>query len=407
MPSSPSAAVTPRQLGLAIAALAVGGFAIGTTEFTIMGLLQEMVDDLDLSYSQGGHVISAYAIGVVVGAPVLATLGARRPQRTMVLYLMAVFTVGNVSSFFAADYGWLLLSRFLSGLPHGAYFGVAAVIAASLAKPTRRAWAISMVMVGLSVANVIGVPFATWLGQQFGWRTMFLLVGVIGVTTVLLIVKFVPLQEVHPDASIRSELSALRRPQMWMTLLIGTVGFGGFFAVYSYISPIITEVTDLPSAVLPLVVALYGIGMLVGNVVGGRIADRSVLGSIYAVMIVIAVVLLVFPLAVQFAPTAFFFVFLVGASGSALIPSLQTRLLDVSPGAPSLASSLNHAALNIANALGAALGGAVIAAGWGFTAPALVGAGLAVIGLLVAVASGRMDSRPRRKDPARAPQPVN
>jgi DHA1 family inner membrane transport protein len=253
---------------------------------------------------------------------------------------------------------------------------------------------------------VIGVPFATWLGQQYGWRTMFLLVGVIGVATVLLVARFVPRQEVHPDASIRSELTALGRPQMWMTLLIGTVGFGGFFAVYSYISPIITEVTGLPSAVLPLVVALYGIGMLVGNVIGGRIADRSVLGSIYGVMIVITVVLLVFPLAALYPPTALLFVFLVGASGSALVPSLQTRLLDVSPGAPSLASSLNHAALNIANALGAALGGAVIAAGWGFTAPALVGAGLAVFGLLIAVASGRMDSRSRRLDPAPVPQPV-
>ncbi|RJU01509.1 MFS transporter [Arthrobacter frigidicola] len=403
--SRPAAALTPRQLGLAIAALAVGGFAIGTTEFAIMGLLQEMVDDLGLSYSQGGHVISAYAIGVVVGAPVLATLGARRRQRTMALVLMLVFTLGNLFSFLAADYGMLLLSRFLSGLPHGAYFGVAAVIAASLAKPTRRAWAISMVMVGLSIANVIGVPFATWLGQQFGWRSMFLLVAVTGVATVLLVLRFVPLQEVHPDASIRSELSALRRPQMWMTLLIGTVGFGGFFAVYSYISPIITEVTDLPAGVLPLVVALYGIGMLVGNVVGGRIADRSVLGSIYAVMAVIVVVLVVFPLAMRFPPTAFLFVFLVGASGASLIPSLQTRLLDVSPGAPSLASSLNHAALNIANALGAAVGGAVIAAGWGFTAPALVGAGLAVVGLLVALTSGRMDARSARAR-ARTLEPV-
>ncbi|MBG6217500.1 DHA1 family inner membrane transport protein [Arthrobacter sp. CAN_A6] len=393
MPYAPRPVLSPRQLVFAITALAMGGFAIGTTEFAIMGLLQEMVDELGVTYTQGGHVISAYALGVVVGAPVLAMLGAKRPQRSMAVWLMVAFVVANFSSYFAASYGWMLVSRFLSGLPHGAYFGVAAVIAASLANPTHRARAISMVMLGLSIANVVGVPFATWLGQQVGWRSLFLLVGVVGLVTVALILRYVPFQEPHPDASIRRELGALRRPQMWMTLLIGTVGFGGFFAVYSYISPTITEVTGLPSSVLPIVVALYGVGMVVGNIVGGRIADRSVMGSIYGVMGVVVVVLLLFPLAMQFAPTAFFFAFLVGASGSTLIPPLQARLLDVAPGAPSLASSMNHAALNIANGLGATVGGVVIALGWGFTAPALVGAGLAVLGLVIALISGRMDAR--------------
>ncbi|WP_035772527.1 MFS transporter, partial [Arthrobacter sp. Br18] len=313
-PTRPS--LTPRQLVFAITALAMGGFAIGTTEFAIMGLLQEMVDELGVSYTQGGHVISAYALGVVVGAPVLATLGAKRPQRSMAVWLMVAFVVANFSSYFAAGYGWMMASRFLSGLPHGAYFGVAAVIAASLANPTHRARAISMVMLGLSIANVVGVPFATWLGQQVGWRSLFLLVGVVGMVTIVLILRYVPFQEPHPDASIRRELGALRRPQMWLTLLIGTVGFGGFFAVYSYISPTITEVTGLPSSVLPIVVALYGVGMVAGNILGGRIADRSVMGSIYGVMAVVVVVLLLFPLAMQFPPTAFLFAFLVGASGS-------------------------------------------------------------------------------------------
>ncbi|MHA7220171.1 MFS transporter [Arthrobacter sp. MDT1-48-3] len=384
---------TGRRFALAIGALAVGGFAIGTTEFTIMGLLEEMRADLGVDYAQGGHVISAYALGVVVGAPVLATLGAKKPQRSVALALMLVLTLANLSSFFASGFGWMLASRFLSGLPHGAYFGVAAVIAASLADPARRGRAISMVMLGLSIANVVGVPFATWLGQQAGWRSMFLLVGLIGVATLALIRAFVPMVPVRAGASIRAELGALRRPQLWMTLLIGIVGFGGFFAVYSYISPIMTEVAGVEASLLPVVVALYGVGMVVGNIAGGRLADRSIMGSIYGVMIAITAVLVLFPLAASEPWTACLFVFLVGASGSTLIPPLQARLLDVSPGAPSLASSMNHSALNIANALGAAVGGAVIAAGWGFTAPALVGAALAVLGLAVALVSGRMDRR--------------
>lgn len=384
-------ALSTRRLTIAIIALAMGGFGIGTTEFAIMGLLQEMVDDLRISIPDGGHVISAYALGVVVGAPVLAALGARLPHKHAALGLLVLFTVGNLSSYFAAEFGWLILSRFISGLPHGAYFGVAAVIAASLSAPTRRAHAIAMVMLGLSIANVIGVPFATWLGQQFGWRTMFLLVGVIGVLTLCLVARFVPRQPVRHGASIRRELGALQRPQVWMTLLIGTVGFGGFFAVYTYISPTITGESGLPGSVLPLVVALYGLGMVAGNIVGGKLADISVMGTIYWVMGAVSLTLLVFAAAVQWAPTAVLFVFLVGAIGSALIPSLQVRLLNVSPDAPSLASSLNHAALNVANALGAFLGGVVISLGWGYTAPALVGAVLAAVGLAVALISGRMD----------------
>ncbi len=395
-------ALSERQLSLAIIALAMGGFGIGTTEFAIMGLLQEMVRDLGIAVPTGGHVISAYAIGVVVGAPLLATATARLPRKRVAIGLMLLFAAGNLSSFFAVDYGWLLFTRFISGLPHGAFFGVAAVIAASLAAPTRRAWTVAMVMMGLSIANVIGVPFATWLGQQFGWRTMFLLVGAIGLLTVAMITRYVPAQAVHQDASIRRELGAFRRLQVWMTLLIGIVGFGGFFAVYTYISPTMTEVTGLPEAVLPVVVALYGLGMVAGNMVGGRMADISVMGTIYSMMGVIAVSLLAFSAAALWAPTALIFVFLIGATGSMLVPSLQIRLLDVSPDAPSLASSLIHAALNTANALGAFLGGVVIALGWGYTAPALVGAALAVVGLGVAFTSGYLD---RVRRPA-APGPT-
>ena len=393
MPSLRVATPKTRHVSLAITALAAGGFAIGTTEFAIMGLLQEMVAELGVSVPEGGHVISAYALGVVVGAPLLAAAGAKMPRKWLALGLMAFFAVANLSSFIAPDYGWLLVTRFLSGLPHGAFFGVAAVIAASLVAPTRRGWAISMVMLGLSIANVIGVPFATWLGQLAGWRWMFVLVGAIALLTVALVAWFVPFQAAHPDASISRELSALRRMQMWLALLVGTVGFGGFFAVYTYISPTMTEVAGFSMGVLPLIVGLYGVGQVVGNIVGGRIADRSVMGSIYAVLAGTVVILAVYAWGVQYKAGAIILVFLVGAIGSALTPALQTRLLDVSPGAASLASSLNHAALNMANALGAMAGGLVIAWGWGFRSPAIVGAVLALLGLGVALLSGALDRR--------------
>ncbi|TLM74061.1 MFS transporter [Pseudarthrobacter sp. NamB4] len=381
------------NLAMAILSLAMGGVGIGVTEFTMMGLLKEVEQGLAISTPEAGHLISAYALGVVVGAPLLAAVGAKLPRKHLALGLMLFFTVANFASYLAPDYGTMLASRFAAGLPHGAFFGVAAVIAASLVPPTRRGWAISMVMAGLSISNVVGVPFATWLGQTYGWRLLFILVGFIGLLTLALVWKFVPFQEAHPDASIRRELGALKRLQVWLAILIGIVGFGGFFATYTYISHTMTLVAGIPSALIPLVVALYGLGMVAGNIVGGRIADRSVMGTLYKVLPAIAVALVVYAVAAHWPWSAFVMVFVVGASGSMLIPALQTRLLDASPDAPSLASSLNHAALNVANALGAFLGGLVIALGWGYVAPALVGAVLALLGLGVAVASGLLERK--------------
>lgn len=381
------------NVGLAIFALAMGGVGIGVTEFTMMGLLKEVEQGLGISTPEAGHLISAYALGVVVGAPLLAAVGAKLPRKRLALGLLLFFTVANLTSFMAPDYGSMLVSRFAAGLPHGAFFGVAAVIAASLVPPTRRGWAISMVMAGLSVSNVVGVPFATWLGQTFGWRLLFVLVGAIGLLALLMVWKFVPFQAAHPDASIRRELGALKRLQVWLALLVGIVGFGGFFATYTYIAHTMTAVAGIPSAWIPLVVALYGLGMVAGNIVGGRLADKSVMGTLYRVLPAIAVALVVYALAAHWPWSAMVMVFVVGASGSMLIPALQTRLLDASPDAPSLASSLNHAALNVANALGAFLGGLVIALGWGFVAPALVGAVLAVLGFSVALLSGLLERK--------------
>ncbi|WP_324644709.1 MFS transporter [Pseudarthrobacter sp. LT1] len=391
-PSTAARTKTP-NVGMAIFALAMGGVGIGVTEFTIMGLLKEVEQGLGISTPEAGHLISAYALGVVVGAPLLAAVGARLPRKKLALGLLLFFTVANLTSFMAPDYGSMLVSRFAAGLPHGAFFGVAAVIAASLVPPTRRGWAISMVMAGLSVSNVVGVPFATWLGQTFGWRLLFVLVGAIGLLALAMVWKFVPFQHAHPDASIRRELGALKRLQVWLALLVGIVGFGGFFATYTYIAHTMTAVAGIPSGLLPLVVALYGLGMVAGNIVGGRLADKSVMGTLYRVLPTIAVALVVYAVAAHWQWSAMVMVFVVGASGSMLIPALQTRLLDASPDAPSLASSLNHAALNVANALGAFLGGVVIALGWGFVAPALVGAVLAVLGSGVALLSGLLERK--------------
>lgn len=392
--SPPAVAKTARRhLGLAILALATGGFAIGTTEFAMMGLLKEIEEGLGISTPEAGNLISAYALGVVIGAPIFAAFGAKLPRKYLALGLMLFLSIANLTSFIAPDYGFMLLSRFASGLPHGAFFGVAAVIAAGLVAPTKRGWAISMVMAGLTVSNVIGVPVATWVGQTFGWRLLFIIVGAIGLLTVVMVWKFVPFEAAHPEASIRRELGALKRLQVWLALLIGIIGFGGFFAVYTYIAYTMTGVAGIPESLIPAVVALYGLGMVAGNIIGGRIADKSVMGTIYWVMPGIAAALVVYAIAAHWAWSAFIMAFVVGGIGSMLTPALQTRLLDAAPGAASLASSLNHSALNIANALGAFLGGTVIAWGWGYVAPALVGAVLAILGLGVAIISGLLERK--------------
>ncbi|BBE45045.1 MFS transporter [Rhodococcus erythropolis] len=364
-------------------ALALGGFGIGTTEFVAMGLLPEMASGLGVSEPVAGHVISAYALGVVVGAPLIAALTARVPRRTLLIALMVAFTVGNAASVFAPSYTTLMMARFVAGLPHGAYFGVAALVAAHLAEPGKRAKAVAMVMMGLSVANVIGVPVAAWIGQALGWRSAFALVAVIGVATVASLFVWIPRLDGMPVTNPITELGALGRVQVWMTLIVGMVGFGGMFAVYTYISTTLTDVSGLGASFIPLALMLYGLGMVAGNFVGGYLADRALMKGLFLSMGSLVVILAVFVIAVRNPYTALIFVFLIGLAGSSMVPGLQTRLMDVAEDAQTLAASLNHAALNIANAFGAWIGGVVIAAGYGYTAPAAVGSLLAVAGLVV------------------------
>ena len=323
----------------------------------------------------------------------LAAVGAKLPRKYLALGLMLFFSIANLSSFIAPDYGSMLVSRFAAGLPHGAFFGVAAVIAASLVAPTKRGWAISMVMAGLTVSNVIGVPFATWLGQSYGWRLLFLLVGLIGIITLVMLWKFVPFQKPHADASFRRELGALKRLQVWLAILIGIVGFGGFFATYTYIAHTMTSVAGIPGGLAPAgrraVRRGHGGGQHRRRPDRGQVRHgHDLLGAARH-----AVALVVYAVAVHWPGPPTSWCSSSAPPGPCSVPALQTRLLDASPDAPSLASSLNHAALNVANALGAFLGGLVIAWGWGYVAPALVGAVLAVLGLGVAAISGVVERR--------------
>lgn len=371
-------------------ALALGGFGIGTTEFVSMGLLPDIATDIGVSVPTAGHLISAYALGVVVGAPLIAALAARLSRRTLLIGLMVAFVVGNGATALAGSYLPLLAARFVAGLPHGAYFGVGSLVAASLVAPERRARAIGAMMLGLSVANVVGVPAATWLGQNFGWRSAYVSVVAIGVVTVIALLLFAPDVAADRDATVARELGALRRPQVLLTLLIGTVGFGGMFAVYSYITPTMTHVAGLPAARMPIVLALFGLGMVAGNIFGPRFVDRSVTGSLVCGGFATAVLFVLFAFAAHNAVTATAVLVGLTMATTVMVLALQTRLMDVAGDAQALAASLNHSALNLANAGGAWLGGITIAAGYGWTSTAWDGVGLAIAGLAVLAVSLRL-----------------
>ena len=363
-------------------ALAVGGFGIGTTEFVAMGLLPDIAASLHVSEPTAGHVISAYALGVVIGAPLIASLTARMPRKTLLLGLITLFTLGNLASVVAPTYGTLMAARFVSGVPHGAFFGIAALVAAHLMGPQNRAKAVAHVMTGLTVATVLGVPVASFLGQHLGWRSAFGLVVVVGLVTLTAIWFFA-----RPPHDARDESAhGTRRTQAragWLALLVGMVGFGGMFAVYTYVSTTLTDVAGLPRALVPVALMVFGLGMVVGNLVGDPTgADVSVVRGLYVSIFALAVVLALFVAAAHNPWTAMAGLFLIGAAGSAIAPALQTRLMDVAHDAQTLAAALNHSALNIANAAGAWIGGLVIAAGFGYTAPAAAGAVLAGAGIV-------------------------
>lgn len=375
-------------------ALAMGGFGIGTGEFATMGLLPNVAGDVGVSIPDAGHIISAYAIGVVIGAPVLAVLGAKLPRRTLLLGLMGLFALGNIASAFASNFPTLLLLRFMTGFPHGTYFGVASLVVTSMTTPDKRAQAVGRMMLGLTIATVFGTPFATWFGQTLGWRAAFFTVGGIGALTVALIAAYVPHDEPAAGSSPLRELGALGNRAVWLTLAIAAVGSGGMFAIYSYITPTLTEVSHVPLHLVPIVLALFGVGMIIGNIVGPLIADRALMPTIGGMLLWDCAVQGLLWFTAPHAWMAITNIVLIG-TGFAIVPALQTRLMDVAKDAQTLAAALNHSAFNIANALGAWVGGLTIAAGFGWASTGWVGSCFTVLGMIFFGLSLFSDSRSR------------
>jgi len=386
--------LTPRQRTLILLALSLGGFAIGTSEFASMGLMLEISRGLSISETQVGHLISAYAIGVVVGAPLLAFAGAGFARRRLLLALMGFYAVGNLASALAPNYATMLLARFVAGLPHGAYFGVAMLVAAAISPPAQRGAAVSKVLLGLSVAILVGNPLTTWLGQMISWRTSFALVSVLAIATVAMIARFLLPDPDEVRTSPMRELRAFNTPQVWLALAIGAVGFAGMFCVFTYLAPTLVQVTGLAESWMPVAVGIFGIGAIIGNVAGGWLVDRFQFRAAAIVLVWSVIVLLAFPLSALSVWTVFPMIIAVGTMG-ALAAVLQTRLMDVAGEAQTLAAASNHAAFNTANALGPWFGGMAIGAGFSPAVTGYVGAATAVAGLLVWALSVFVDRQAR------------
>lgn len=380
---------------VALLALAIAAFGIGTTEFVMMGLLPEVASDLGVSIPDAGGYISAYAFGVVVGAPLLTASGMRVRRKTMLRAMLVLFVIGNVLSAMAGDHRTLLAARFLSGLPHGAFFGVGAVVAAGLVSGHMRARAISTMFLGLTVANIVGVPAGTLLGQAMGWRSTFTLVAGVGVVALIAVSALVPRQAKPSGVSLRGELRAFRHRQVWLSMAIVVFGFSALFSFYSYIKPLLTEVTGYTPTAVTLLLSLFGVGTTLGTALGGYLADRAALRTLCLGLLAVSATLTLLLVSSHNAVFAAINVFLVGVAAFTPMPSIQARILDQAGEAPALGSASIQSAFNLANSLGAALGGLAIASGLGLLAPSWVGAVLALIGLSLALVSGRFDRTQR------------
>lgn len=393
-----AAPTSARRAWLAIIALSVGGFTIGTTEFVTMGVLPQIAAGLGVSEPAAAYGISAYALGVVVGVPIFSISAARLPKRGLLIALMVGYAACNALSAAALNHGVFVLARFLDGLPHGAFFGVASLVASALVTPALRGRAVAAVLMGLSVANVVGVPAATWLGQHLGWRAAYIACVAVGAVAIIGMLCFVPRTPGSTGPSGAAEAREfIRRPQVWLTLAVGAFGFGGLFAVYSYIATTVTDVGGLPLSAVPLFLLAFGLGVVFGTWVGGEVAAWSVLRSLVIASIASALLMLAFWFASPHGWWALPVVFCITATGSVLVTNLQLRLMDVAGDAVTLGAAMNHASLNTANALGAWLGGLVIAAGLGYRAPALVAFALALLGILVLGVSGLLERRSSRR----------
>ncbi|GGF25991.1 MFS transporter [Subtercola lobariae] len=394
--------LTPARVRLALLALTLGGFGIGCTEFVAMGLLPNIAHDLlpalfaasvEQANAQAGLLVTAYAAGVVVGAPTIAAVAARWPRKIVLMCLLGIIIVGTVASALLPTFGLVVLARFVSALPHGAYFGIAALVAASLMGPGKRGRGVALVLAGLTVANVIGVPLITFIGQATSWRVAYLVVAAVFALALLSIVLTVPNMPGDPTATLKQELTVFRRPQVWFTVAIGAIGFGGFFCVYTFVSPIVTSITGLPASIVPLALIAIGIGMTIGNLLGGWFADRNLKRSILGFYAALTVMLVCLALFATNPVGLFVGLFLVGIAASAISPLVQTRLMDVAGDSQTIGAALNHSALNTGNALGPILGGLALTAGFGYLAPIWVGVVLTLLGIAIAIVSFSVERR--------------
>ena len=379
----------------ALLALAIGAFGIGTTEFVVMGMLPQIAEGLDVSVSAVGLLISAYAVGVVIGAPTLTALGVRFTPRQTLIGLMALFTLGNLLSALAPSYGWLVAARVFAALAHGSFFGVGAVAARRLVPKEKATQAISLMITGLTVANVIGVPLGTFVAQQLSWRVVFAAVAGIGLVTIAGLLAWMPTVAGEPT-DLRSELTAFRRRGVWLVLGTTMIGFAALFSVYSYVSPILTDLGGIPEGWVTPVLGLFGVGTTVGTLMGGRLGDRWGLSFVTVGLVGTAVALAVLALVARTPVAAVVVLVLFGTLAFSLGPVVQNRVIEAArvPGG-SLVSAANQAAFNMANALGAALGAAALSAGLGYTAPIWVGASMALLGAGIAVVAMRSERRDR------------
>ncbi|MDF9799508.1 DHA1 family arabinose polymer transporter-like MFS transporter [Catalinimonas alkaloidigena] len=371
----------------ALVALAIGGFGIGMTEFVIMGILPDVAKALEITIPQSGHFISAYALGVVVGAPLLTGLGSKWPAHRMLFYLMVWFTIFNTLSAFANNYESLLVLRFLSGLPHGAFFGIGAVVAGKLSKPGKEAQAIAIMFTGLTIANVIGVPLGTYFGHEFSWSVAFLMVGVVGIMAMLSIKYWMPELPQSSSGGIRKDLKVFRRLELWMVILLTTIGTGGFFAWYSYIAPLITEVAGHPEGVVSYAMILAGTGMAIGNLLGAKMAEKfSPIHAVVFALMLMASVLVANTFLAGDPIAVLVMTFVIGVVAFCISAPIQITMIRTAKGSEMLGSSMNQSAFNMGNASGAYLAGLPIALGYGFTSADLVGAALAGMGVFIALA---------------------
>lgn len=387
---------------VALLALAIGGFGIGLTEFVIMGLLPEVADDFAVTETTAGYLISGYALSVAVGAVALTLALTRVPRKTALLGLMVLFIVGNLISAIAPDYGTMMAGRVVAALCHGAFFGIGSVVAAQLVAPDRRASAIAFMFGGLTLANVLGVPLGTLLGQAAGWRSTFWAITVIGVAAFVGIAALVPTRTGATDAAaggVRAELSAFASPQVWLSIAVTVLGYGGMFGGFTYIAFTLTEVSGFASGAVPVLLVLFGVGLFVGNLYGGRAADRDLVRTLQVALAALTAVLAAFALTAGSQVLTVVMLVLMGAVGFGTVPGLQMRVMAYADRAPTLASGANIAAFNVGNALGAWVGGLTLAAGLGYTSPLWAGAGVTALGLVVLLVAVRAPGGERRAVP--------